>query len=100
VRVSEPGVDLAIALAVAGTCRSCALDAETVVMGEIGLGGEIRQVAQAERRLSEAARLGFRRVIGPPSMPRVAGMRLIAATTLADALAAAYGTRGGTARAA
>ena len=67
-------------------------------MGEVGLGGEVRQVAQAERRLSEAARLGFRRVIGPPSMPPVAGMRLVAVATLADALATAYGTGGGTAR--
>ena len=97
VRVSEPGVDLAIALAVAGTRLSRVLDAETVVMGEVGLGGEVRQVAQAERRLSEAARLGFRRVIGPPSMPRVAGMSPVAAATLADALATAYGTGGGTA---
>jgi DNA repair protein RadA/Sms len=100
VRVTEPGVDLAVALAVAGTRASCSLGADTVVMGEVGLGGELRQVAQAERRLGEAVRLGFRRVIGPPSMPRVAGMHLAAVGTLADALATAYGTGGRAARAA
>jgi DNA repair protein RadA/Sms len=91
VRVTEPGVDLAVALAVAGTRVSCALGADTVVMGEVGLGGEVRQVAHAERRLSEAVRLGFRRAIGPPSMPRVAGMHLVPSSTLADALTSAYG---------
>jgi len=100
VRITEPGVDLAVALAVAGTRASRALAADTVVMGEIGLGGEVRQVAHAERRLVEAARLGFRRVIGPPSMPRVSGMQAVAASTLADALVAAYGAGSGAARAA
>jgi DNA repair protein RadA/Sms len=100
VRASEPGVDLAIALAVAGTRLSRVLDDETVVIGEVGLGGEVRQVAHAERRLSEATRLGFRRVIGPSSTPHVAGMHLVPVSTLTEALDAAYGTAGATARAA
>jgi DNA repair protein RadA/Sms len=91
VRIAEPGVDLAVALAVAGTRAQRALAADTVVVGEVGLGGEVRQVAQVERRLAEAVRLGFRRAIGPPSMPRVPGMQLVSATTLGDALVAAYG---------
>jgi DNA repair protein RadA/Sms len=91
VRVAEPGVDLAVALAVAGACAHRALPADTVVVGEIGLGGEVRQIAQAERRLAEAARLGFRRVIGPRSMPRVDHMERASVSTLADALALAYG---------
>jgi DNA repair protein RadA/Sms len=100
VRVTEPGVDLAVALAVAGTRASRALAADTVVMGEIGLGGEVRQVAHAERRLVEAVRLGFRRVVGPPSMPRVSGMHLAPVGSLADAIAVASGARAGDARAA
>ena len=91
VRVTEPGVDLAVALAVAGTRAQRPLPGATVVVGEVGLGGEIRQIAQAERRLAEAARLGFTRAIGPPSMPTVPGIRSLASATLSDALAVAYG---------
>ncbi|MEX2255650.1 MAG: magnesium chelatase domain-containing protein, partial [Acidimicrobiia bacterium] len=93
VRIAEPGVDLAIALAVAGTRAQRSLPGDTVVIGEVGLGGEIRQVAQVERRLAEAARLGFARAIGPPSMPAVPGMERASVATLADALALAYGAR-------
>jgi DNA repair protein RadA/Sms len=98
VRIAEPGVDLAVALAIAGARAHRALAPDTVVVGEVGLGGEIRQIAQAGRRVSEAARLGFRRVIGPPSLPRVPGMACIEVDTLAGALAVAFGT--GAARAA
>ena len=93
VRTTEPGIDLAVVLAVAGARAQRALAPDTVVVGEVGLGGEIRQVAQAERRLTEAARLGFRRVIGPPSLPNVPGMQCAPAETLLDALAIAYGSR-------
>jgi DNA repair protein RadA/Sms len=86
VRVVEPGADLGVALAVAGTHRHRALPANVVAVGEIGLGGEIRQVPQAERRLVEAARLGFDVVIGPPSLPAVRGVTVLAAPTLAHAL--------------
>lgn len=86
VRVGEPGLDLAVALAVAGAHLDRSLDADTVVVGEIGLGGEIRQVPGAGRRLAEAARLGFRCVIGPPSLPATPGLRAVPAATLSDAL--------------
>ena len=90
VRVSEPGVDLAVALAVAGAHRGQVVASDTVVLGEIGLGGELRQVPQASRRLAEAARLGFTRAIGPPSLPTTAGIRVVAVATLADALEVAF----------
>ncbi len=90
-RVAEPGADLAVALAIAGTRRQCALAPDTVAVGEIGLGGELRQVPQAERRLTEASRLGFRFAIGPPSLPTVRGVTTRAAPTLAGALEVAYG---------
>lgn len=86
VRVSDPGLDLAVALAVASAHADRSLDADTVVVGEIGLGGEIRQVAGAGRRLAEAARLGFRRVIGPPSLPATPGLTAVPTPTLRDAL--------------
>jgi DNA repair protein RadA/Sms len=92
VRVVEPGADLAVALAVAGTRRHRALAPDTVAVGEVGLGGELRQVPQIERRLAEAARLGFRAAIGPPSVPSVPGVTALPAATLADALDVAYGS--------
>jgi len=61
----EPGADVALALAVAGSLQERALPADTVAIGEVGLGGEVRPIAQVEARLLEAARLGFRRVLLP-----------------------------------
>src|SRR3712207_480425 len=70
VRVDEPGADLAVALAVASASRGVALgDAEgppLACFGEIGLTGELRTVAHADRRREEAAKFGLRRVVGPP----------------------------------
>jgi len=58
-RVTETGLDLALALALAGARLGLALPEGVVAVGEVGLGGEIRSVPQLERRLVEAARLGF-----------------------------------------
>jgi DNA repair protein RadA/Sms len=58
-----------------------------VACGEVGLGGEVRQVAQLPRRLAEAARLGFRRAVVPASGPGgPAGMTTIRVSTLAQAV--------------
>jgi DNA repair protein RadA/Sms len=96
VRLTEPGVDLGVCLAVVSAMTGRAVPADVVAFGEVGLGGELRQAAQAPRRLGEAARLGFRRAIVPASSPRgIANIALVAVSTLADALAAA-GLRGDT----
>ena len=63
--VSEPGLDLPLALALASSLRDRPVAAGTVVIGEVGLLGELRGVAGLERRLREAARLGFDRAIVP-----------------------------------
>ena len=68
-RLSEPGADLGVCLAVASALLDRPLPDDLVVCGEVGLGGELRQVAQTPRRLAEAARLGFRRAIVPASAP-------------------------------
>lgn len=68
--IAEPAADLAIALAVASSFRDQQVDARTVAVGEIGLSGELRSVNQLEKRLTEARRLGFSRVIVPPSLGR------------------------------
>jgi DNA repair protein RadA/Sms len=88
VRVAEPAADLAVALAVAGARNDYAVDPDTMVIGEIGLGGEIRQVPQAPRRLAEALRLGFRNAIVPLSTPDVRGMNLRRVADLREALVA------------
>jgi DNA repair protein RadA/Sms len=90
VRVAETGVDLAVLAAVAGVIDERVIDDRTVVMGEVGLGGEVRGVAHAALRVAEAARLGFTRVVGPTSLPRTAGVEVIGVDTVAAALAAAF----------
>jgi len=59
----EPGVDLGTILAIASNFKNAPVDAKTVVIGEVGLGGEVRAVYQAEKRVREAAKLGFARAI-------------------------------------
>jgi DNA repair protein RadA/Sms len=66
VRLTEPSVDLAIALALASTAANLSVPAGLAAIGEVGLAGEIRRVAGLPRRLAEAERMGFRRVIVPP----------------------------------
>jgi DNA repair protein RadA/Sms len=90
VRLVEPGLDLAVCLAVVSAITERPLPPDLVAFGEVGLGGELRQVAHAPRRLSEAARLGFTRVIAPRTAPEPDDrIRLIRAATVSEALAAA-----------
>ena len=70
--VEEPAADLGIAVAVASSLRDRAVDMRTVVIGEVGLAGEVRTVPQLGKRLSEAARLGFARAV----IPRTAGVEV------------------------
>jgi DNA repair protein RadA/Sms len=88
-RVVEPGADLALVLAMAGARGDQAVPDGTVVLGEVGLAGEVRQAPQTPRRLAEALRLGFTRAIVPVSTPDVRGMRLDRVDGVRDALAAA-----------
>jgi len=63
--VEEPASDMGVAAAVMASCRNLILPAGTVLIGEVGLGGQIRPVSQLELRLQGAARLGFRRAVIP-----------------------------------
>ncbi len=86
-KVAEPAADLGIALAIAGTHYNRSLEAKMCVFGEIGLGGEVRHVQQAEQRIREAARLGFHHIICPPTTVKPpAGAKLIPVKTLDQAL--------------
>jgi DNA repair protein RadA/Sms len=93
-RISEPAADLAVAAALVSAATDRPTDPGTVYFGEIGLSGEIRQVAQAEARLREAKKLGFeaatlpRRVArGSAPLAAVPGLKLKEAGHLADLVA-------------
>jgi DNA repair protein RadA/Sms len=68
-KVSEPGSDLAIALAIVGSYRNIAIAVGSVVVGEIGLTGEIRAVRQVDSRIAEAERIGFTTIVLPLTEP-------------------------------
>ena len=65
--IQEPSADLGIALAVATCARNVTVNPETVIIGEVGLSGEIRSVSNLESKINEAAKLGFKKVIVPKS---------------------------------
>lgn len=64
-RLADPAADLAVCMAIASAAAERRLSDDTVVFGEVGLGGEIRSVAQPDRRVAEATKLGFVHSIGP-----------------------------------
>ncbi len=88
--VTEPGLDLPLALALASSLRDRPLVPGTVAIGEVGLLGELRPVGGLERRLREAARLGFERAVIPRSRGRepgsVPGIELVEVGSLSDAV--------------
>ncbi len=73
VRLTEPAADLAVALAIASSVRDQPVPEDLAVAGEVGLSGELRPVRQLDRRLAEAERLGFRRMLAPAGNGRRAG---------------------------
>ncbi len=88
-KLEEPAADLAVAVAIASSAAGRAVRPETVQIGEVGLSGELRSVPQLERRLAEAAKLGYTRAVCSrtsrrPQVPP--GLKLFQAATLADAI--------------
>lgn len=106
--VSEPAADLAIVAAIASSYYERPIAAGTALIGEVGLGGELRPVSQLERRLMEAAKMGFNRFIVPAGSDlrggkasRLKGAEVVQCKTVAEALDAALGVgrrKGGTSR--
>jgi DNA repair protein RadA/Sms len=89
--VAEPAVDLGIAIAIVASFRDRVVAPFTVLIGEVGLGGQVRQVSQLELRLKEAAKLGFKRAIVPKghqSFPDL-GLEIIQVGRVIDAIVAA-----------
>jgi len=94
--VAEPGLDLPVALALASSLRDRPVVSNAVAIGEVGLLGELRTVAGLERRLREAARLGFGSAIVPRPgrggrIAEVSGLEIVEVATLRDAIAVGLG---------
>jgi DNA repair protein RadA/Sms len=88
--VEEPAADLGVAIAVVASFRDRVVDPRTVMIGEVGLGGQVRLVSQMELRLKEAAKLGFKRAIVPKgqALPEM-GIEIIPVARVLDAIIAA-----------
>lgn len=93
-RLVEPGVDVALALAMASSCRDVPVRQGLVAIGEVGLAGELRAVARTEPRLAEAARLGFGSAVVPAAYDGdVHGLRIHRVPDLRTAVTVALDTR-------
>ncbi len=95
-RVMEPAVDLAVAVGIASSLKDRPVDRNAVVIGEVGLSGELRSVNRLDRRISEAARLGFTRMIVPEGARKSigdvpSGIEIVRCRTAAEAIEAAIG---------
>jgi DNA repair protein RadA/Sms len=93
IQISEPAADLAIATAITSSWKDISVRAEAVLIGEIGLAGELRMPGQMQARLREAAKLGFKTAIVPKALrrgePWPDGIQVIEARSLVQALEAA-----------
>lgn len=92
-RVTDPSVDLCVAMAVASAALDKQHPQRVIALGEVGLAGELRRVPGLERRLAEAGRLGFERAIVPSNnrnstvrLPDLHGLKVVECETLLDAL--------------
>jgi DNA repair protein RadA/Sms len=65
VKIEEPAIDLAAAMCMYSSFKDIPIDSETVILGEVGLAGEIRTISNVEKRINEASKLGFKRIIVP-----------------------------------
>lgn len=89
IRLQEPGGDLAVAAALASSVYDKPLPSDAIFVGEVGLGGEVRTVSQAERRIAEAANMGLRRIyLAERGVPRKASrdVELVPVRTIQDLL--------------
>jgi DNA repair protein RadA/Sms len=92
-RITEPAADLAVAVAIASSYRNQRVQPDMALVGEVGLSGELRSISQLERRLGEAAKLGFQRSLYPSTSapPKVDGLVLNDVRSVADAVDLALG---------
>lgn len=90
IRINEPAIDLAVAMAIYSSEKDIAVDAGTIVFGEIGLSGEVRSVTMAEQRVNEAKKLGFKKVIIPysnlPACKNISGIKVVGVANVKEAV--------------
>ncbi len=89
-RIDETAADIGIIACIASSMRNRVIDPEAILIGEVGLGGELRSVAHIEARLTEAEKMGFRRAVIPrgnkKSLPAQTGMHIFAVSQAQEAL--------------
>ncbi len=90
IRIDEPAADLGIAASIISSLRDIPVDSRTVAIGEIGLGGEIRAIAHCDKRIQEAAKLGFQTIVVPKSnakkMKTANSISIIGVETIQEAI--------------
>jgi DNA repair protein RadA/Sms len=96
VRITETASDAALLAALASSAYDRPIDAHTVFLGEVGLGGELRAIGQLDRRIAEAARMGFRTAYVPGrgrtvGTVRTQGIELVPVGTAGDLVARLFG---------
>jgi DNA repair protein RadA/Sms len=90
IRVTEPAADLGVAAAIASSFRDRPIDSHTVIIGEVGLGGEVRAIPHLEMRLREAEKLGFQQAVIPEANRPVRGPSDIIQLRPVSSVAAAF----------
>lgn len=86
--VAEPAADLGVAISVVASFRDRLVDPELVLIGEVGLGGQVRPISQLELRLKEAVKLGFKKAIVPKGQNvKVDGLSIVEVSRVVDAIA-------------
>ena len=91
-KVTEPAIDLGIILAIASSLTNRKVDPETVIIGEVGLGGEVRSVPRLQERLKEAVNMGFKKALVPKkNLKEHKQIELVGIERVEDAIHAAIG---------
>ncbi|MDD4271877.1 MAG: DNA repair protein RadA [Patescibacteria group bacterium] len=83
-KITEPGLDLAVCAAIASSLLNQPLSRQTLVLGEVGLGGEIRNVSKLETRLKEAEKLGFKKAVLPAAEAKNLKLKIFSIKSVAD----------------
>jgi DNA repair protein RadA/Sms len=93
IKLVEPALDMGVVLALTSSLKEKPIGPDLMAFGEVGLNGEIRAVSQAETRLREASKIGFRRAIIPKGnaerLPKIKGIEITGVTNISEALEAA-----------
>ncbi len=89
-KINEPATDLAVITAIASSCKNFVIDSKTLILGEVGLTGEVRSISYADRRINEAKKMGFEKCIVPvsnmKSLDKISDIELVPVSTVKQAL--------------